>query len=67
MLTEVERLTSLLGAVWIRGVWLGIIGVVEPEAEGATEMTEEFGRDPEYCVESREEKENLLSHEGVWC
>lgn len=65
-LTEVERLTSLFGAVLMGGVWLGIIGVVDPEAEGATEMTEEFGREFDDCVESREENENLLSHDGVW-
>jgi hypothetical protein len=66
LLTEVERLTSLFGAVLMGGVWLGIIGVVDPEAEGATEMTEESGREFEDCVESREENENLLSHDGVW-
>lgn len=66
LLTEVERLTSLFGAVLMGGVWLGIIGVVDPEAEGATEMTEELGREVDDCVESREEKENLLSHDGVW-
>jgi hypothetical protein len=63
--TEVERLTSLFGAVLMGGVWLGIIGVVDPEAEGATEMTEELGREFDDCVESREENENLLSHDGV--
>lgn len=66
LLTDVERLTSLFGAVLMGGVWLGIIGVVDPEAEGATEMTEEFGRELEHCVESREEKEKRLSHDGVW-
>ena len=66
LLTDVERLTSLFGAVLMGGVWLGIIGVVDPEAEGATEMTEEFGREFDDCVESREENENLLSHDGVW-
>jgi hypothetical protein len=40
------------------------MGVVELEAEGASEMMEELGREPEYWVD--DENENLLSHEGVW-
>jgi len=65
-LTKVGRSTSLSRAGLLGGVWLGIIEVVDLEAEGAIKMTEKSGQELDDCVESREEVENLLSHDGVW-